>query len=332
MSKRDYYSVLGVAKTASADEIKKAYRKLAMKYHPDKNQGDKASEDKFKEVSEAYEALSDPKTRSAYDQFGHAGAGAGAAAGFRGARGGGFQGSSPFEGFDFSEFRHGQPYTTESAHDLFNDLFGDMFNQRRGPVRARGADLKYNLQIGFEEAARGAEKTIRFLRENNGKEESAHLSVSVPAGVKPGQRLKLRGEGDTGTHGGANGDLYVVVNISEHPLFKRVENDVTMDLPISFVDAILGTDVEVPTLAGSATVKIPPNTHNGQTFRLRGKGFPDLGGKSSGDMLLKVLIDVPKNLTESQKELIQQLSSVADSAPLVRDYKEKAKRILDSRK
>ena len=259
---------------------------------------------------------------------------AGAAAGFRGGPGGpgGFQGSPFGGGFDFSEFRHGRPYTTESAHDLFNDLFGDMFSARRGPVRSRGADLKYNLQIGFEEAARGTEKQIRFLRENNGKDESAHLSVSVPAGVRPGQRLKLRGEGDFGQNGGPRGDLYVVVNISEHPLFRRSHNDVVMDLPISFVDAILGTEVEVPTLAGSATVKIPPGTHNGQTFRLRGKGFPDLGSQSSGDMLLKVVIDVPKNLTESQKDVIRELSSVADSAPLVREYKEKAKRVLDSRK
>jgi DnaJ-class molecular chaperone len=328
VSKRDYYSVLGVARTANADEIKKAYRKLAMKYHPDKNQGDKSSEDKFKEVSEAYEALSDEKTRAAYDQFGHAGAAAGFSRGAGGFRGGPQQ----YEDFDFSQFRNGQQYTSESAHDLFNDLFGEMFNQRRGPVRSRGADLKYNLAISFEDAARGTEKQIRFLREVNGKEESAHLSVSVPAGVKPGQRLKLRGEGDAGTHGGPTGDLYVVVNISEHPLFRRVENDVVMDLPISFVDAILGTEVDVPTLAGSATMRIPPGTHNGQTFRLRGKGFPDMGGKSSGDMLLKVLIDVPKNLTAEQKELIQQLSSVADSAPLVRDYREKAKRVLDSRK
>lgn len=314
MPQRDYYSVLGVSRTATPDEIKKAYRKLAMKFHPDKNQGDKTAEDKFKEVSEAYEALSDPKTRAAYDQFGHA--------------------SSPFAGAGASAaagaYRQ-NPYTTESAYDLFNDLFGDIFApDMRDGLRTRGADLKYNLQVSFEESARGIEKQIRFLRLRNNKEESAHLSVSVPPGVKNGQRLKLRGEGDAGPAGA--GDLYVVVTLADHLLFRRLENDVIMDLPISFVDAILGTEMIVPTLAGQAQIKIPAGTGNGQTFRLRGKGFPLINSTQSGDMLIKVVIDVPKNLTEKQKDLISQLSSVADTAPLVREYKDASVRVLSSRK
>lgn len=334
--KSDYYTLLGVARTATADEIKKAYRKLAMKYHPDKNPGDKASEDKFKDVSEAYEVLSDAKTRKAYDQFGHAGAQSGGPAAGYYQRGPGGPGQDPFGGgFDYSQFRGGQHYSSDSAYDLFNDLFGDVFGgaagARRGPVRSRGSDLKYNLQISFEDAARGLEKQIRFLRDRGGREEQAHLAVSIPAGVKPGQRLKLRGEGDSGSNGGEAGDLYVVVSIAEHPLFKRVENDITMDLPINFVEAILGTEVEVPTLVGRATVKVPAGTHPGQTFRLRGKGFPELNGKASGDLLLKVVVDVPKSLTDEQKATIRQLSSVADSSPLVREYKDKVKRLFESR-
>ncbi len=340
MAKADYYTLLGVPKAASADEIKKAYRKLAMKYHPDKNPNDKAAEDKFKEVSEAYEVLSDVKTRKAYDQFGHAGAqtGGGPSGFYRGSAGSGGPGpgQNPFEGFDYSQFRGGQTYTSDSAYDLFNDLFGDVFGgaaagARRGPMRSRGSDLKYNLQISFEDAARGLEKQIRFLREREGREEQAHLAVSIPAGVRPGQRLKLRAEGDAGTNGGEPGDLYVVVSIAEHPVFKRVENDVLMDLPISFVDAILGTEVEVPTLVGRSTVKVPAGTHPGQTFRLRGKGFPELNGKQSGDQLLKVVVDVPKSLTDEQKAMVRQLSSVADSSPLVREYRDKVKRLFESR-
>lgn len=327
MPKVDFYNLLGVAKNASQEEIKKAYRRLAMQYHPDKNPGDKAAEEKFKEVSEAYSVLSDVKARQAYDQFGHMGAAN---------QNQGYYTGPNFEDFDFQNFRGGQQYTTESAYDLFNDIFGEVFGAgaktRRGPVRARGADLRYNLTVTFEEAARGCEKQVRFLRERNGKEDSANLIVSVPAGVSNGQRLKLSGEGDSGQHGGSNGDLYVIVNLAEHPLFRRQGLDVLMDLPLSFVDAITGTEIEVPTLTGRASLKVPPNTHPGQVFRLRSKGFPEVGGSKSGDMLLRAVIDIPTNLTKDQIDAIRKLAPVGDTAPLVKEFKDKVKKLFEARK
>lgn len=329
MAKKDFYKLLEVSRNATPDEIKRAYRKLAMKYHPDKNPGDKNAEDKFKEVSEAYEVLSDPKTKKAYDQFGHAGAQASTSHQ-------GYYTGPNFEDFDFETFSGHRPYTTESAYDLFNDLFGDIFGQarphRHGPVRARGADLRYNLSVSFEEAARGCQKQVRFIRMRNGKEDSAHLLVNVPSGVDSGQRLKLSGEGDSGSHGGEPGDLFVIVNLIEHPLFRRQGLDVLMDFPISFVDAITGTEVEVPTLTGRASVKVPANTHPGQVFRLRGKGFPELNGSKHGDMLLRVVVDIPTNLTVDQIEAVRKLASLGDSAPLVREFKEKVQKLFEGRK
>lgn len=327
MGKADFYNILGVSKTATPDEIKKAYRKLAMLYHPDKNPGNKAAEDKFKEASEAYETLSDPKARQAYDQFGHVGKAS--------AQQGYYTGPN-FEDFDFESFQNKRPYTTESAYDLFNDLFGDIWGSagaaKRGPIKSRGADLRYNLSVSFEDGARGAEKQIRFIRDRGGKEDSANLLVTIPAGVSNGQRLKLKGEGDSGLHGGENGDLYVIVNLFEHPLFRRQGLDVLMDLPISFVDAITGTELEVPTLTGRASVKVPPNTHPGQVFRLRGKGFPEIGTSKIGDMLLRVVVDVPIDLTSAQIAEVKKLAPLAESAPIVRAFKESVRKIFEGRK
>jgi molecular chaperone DnaJ len=323
MPKVDFYNILGVAKNATQEEIKKAYRRLAMQYHPDKNPGDKAAEEKFKEVSEAYSVLSDIKSRQSYDQFGHMGAAN---------QNQGYYTGPNFEDFDFQNFRGGPQYTTESAYDLFNDIFGEVFGagakSKRGPTRARGADLRYNLNVTFEEAARGCEKPVRFIRDRNGKEDSANLIVSVPSGVSNGQRLKLAGEGDSGMHGGSSGDLYVIVNLSEHPLFKRQGLDVLMDLPLSFVDAITGTEIEVPTLTGRASLKV----HPGQVFRLRAKGFPEVGSSKSGDMLLRVVVDIPTNLTKDQIEAIRRLAPVGDSAPLVKEFKDKVKKLFEARK
>lgn len=328
MSKKDFYSILGVTRTASQDELKKAYRKLAMQWHPDKNPGDKKAEEKFKEISEAYDVLSDPKKREAYDQFGHAGA-----QGFGGAGGPFGGGPGGFGGFG----GQGQGPGGDPFQDIFGDMFQDIFGGARGGPRShrrpsKGADLRYTLNISFEDSALGCEKVISFVRQKGGKEESAKLSVNVPAGVKEGQRLKLAGEGDTVQGGGTPGDLYVIINIQEHPLFKRNESDVTMDLPIIYTDAILGTSIEVPTLTGKAMIRIPPGTHSGQTFRLKGKGFPKLGGFGSGDMLVRILVDTPHNISSRQKELVEELSKSTEPTPMVKSFQEKISTLMRNRK
>ncbi len=304
-----------------------------MQYHPDKNPGDKKAEEKFKEISEAYDTLSDTKKREMYDQFGHAGAqGFGGAGGPFGGAGGGFGG---FGGAGRSQ-AGGDPF-----QDIFGDVFGDIFGAGRGPgaggprtrrQQSKGTDLRYTLNISFEDSALGCEKVISFMRQRGNKEESAKLSVNVPAGVKEGQRLKLAGEGDAAPGGGSPGDLYVIVNIQDHPLFKRSENDVTLDLPIIYTDAILGTNIEVPTLTGKAMIRIPPGTHSGQTFRLKGKGFPKLGGFGSGDMLVRILVDTPPHLSARQKELIEELSKGAETTPLVKSFQEKVAQLMRNRK
>ncbi|KHD87286.1 MAG: molecular chaperone DnaJ [Bdellovibrio sp. ArHS] len=336
MSKKDLYSTLGVSRSASAEEIKKAYRKLAIQYHPDKNPGDKKAEEKFKEISQAYDVLSDAKKREMYDQFGHAGA-----QGFGGGAGpGGFGGAGGFGGFGGFGNQGGAGGASggDPFQDIFGDVFGEIFGNARGGAGARGrrqqakgTDLRYTLNISFEDSALGAEKVISFVRQKGGKEETAKLSVNVPAGVKEGQRLKLAGEGDAPA-GASAGDLYVIINIQEHPLFKRHENDVILDLPIVYTDAILGTNIEVPTLTGKAMIRIPPGTHSGQTFRLKGKGFPKLGGFGSGDMLVKVLVDTPHHISARQKELIEELAKSTESSPLVKAFQEKVSHIMRNRK
>lgn len=331
MSKKDFYSILGVSRTASPEELKKAYRKLAMQYHPDKNPGDKKAEEKFKEISEAYDVLSDTKKREMYDQFGHAGS-----QGFGGA-GGPFGGAGGFGGFGGAG---GPGSGGDPFQDIFGDVFGDIFGAGRGPgagargrrQQAKGTDLRYTLNISFEESALGCEKVISFMRQKGGKEESAKLSVNVPAGVKEGQRLKLSGEGDAAPGGNNPGDLYVIINVQDHPVFKRNENDVTMDLPVIYTEAILGTNIEVPTLTGRAMIRIPPGTHSGQTFRLKGKGFPKLGGFGSGDMLVRVLVDTPHNLSSRQKELVEELSKSTEATPMVKAFQEKISHIMRNRK
>lgn len=331
MSKKDFYQTLGVNKSASPDEIKKAYRKLAMQYHPDKNQGNKKAEEKFKEISEAYEVLSDAEKRKNYDMFGHAGANGNP---FGGA---GQQGGNPFGRSGGNPFGGG--FGGADINDLFGDIFGDAFS---GAGRARssshqrsannkGADLRYTLSITFEEAAAGCEKVISFARQVGAREEAAKLSVTVPAGVKEGQRLKLSEEGDKPSSGPA-GDLYVIINLQEHLLFKREEADVMLDLPVKYTEAILGTEIEIPTLTGKAQIKIPQGIYSGQVLRLKGKGFPRIGGIGNGDMLVRLLVDTPQKTNSRQKELLEELNRYAEETPLVKNYKEKLETLLRSRK
>jgi molecular chaperone DnaJ len=366
VAKRDYYEVLGLGRSASPEEIKRAYRKLALKHHPDKNQNDKASEEKFKEISEAYDMLSDAKKRQMYDQFGHS-ATSGGFGGMGGDTAGGFQ-------------------------DLFNDVFGDFFGGSRGrsrdPKKQRGADLRYTLNITFEEAAGGTEKQVNFMRNrpcgtchgsgSRSAEGSAacvqcagsgevhfqqgffavsrpcpqchgegtiiknpcgvckgqktvptptKLAVSVPAGVNSGQRLKLKSEGDGGPHGGPPGDLYVVINLQNHGLFERQDDDVIFEIPLSFTEAALGVELSVPTLNGQVSLKIPHGTPSGKTFRIKGKGFPHLGGYGVGDLFVRVTIDIPDTLTSEQKELLKQLEAAMKETPLKREYKDKIKNL-----
>lgn len=347
MSKRDYYEVLGVAKTASDEEIKKAFKKLAMKYHPDRNQGDKAAEEKFKEAKEAYDVLSDAGKRSAYDRYGHAGvdpamAGAGGAGGFR----------------DFA--------------DAFSDIFGDVFGGgRSGRSHVyRGADLRYNLEISLEEAARGTETKIRVpvlvecehchgsgakpgtspttcptcgghgqVRMQQGffsiqqtcprchgsgrviTDPCTHchgegrvkkhktLSVRIPAGVDDGDRIRLSGEGEAGINGGPPGDLYVQIHLKPHAVFQRDHDDLHCELPISFATAALGGEISIPTLDGHALIRIPPETQTGKVFRLRGKGIKGVRSSHPGDLHAHVVVETPVNLTERQKELLREFES-----------------------
>lgn len=367
--KKDYYDLLGVSKGASADEIKKSYRKMAVKYHPDKNPGDKTAEEKFKEVSEAYEVLSDDKKRQMYDQFGHAGVGAG--------MGGGGQG--PFGGFGQGGFGGGQG----SMNDIFGDIFGDLFGQasgrgRGGARRTRGvpgADIKTDVDITFEEAARGTEKTITIPKsvscetckgsgakagtqpetcrgcQGTGEQtfqqgffaisrpcsecggsgqKIAHpcpdcrgagkvrkrssIAVKIPAGIDTGQRLKLSNEGEAGERGGPPGDLYVVINVLEHDLFTREDADVLCDVPVTFIQASLGDEVEVPTLDGKVKVKIPEGTQSHKVLRLKGKGMPYLGSPSRGDQLIRVIVETPTKLSREQRELLKKFQEHGDAS------------------
>lgn len=343
MSKRDYYEVLDVPRSADDVALKKAYRRLAMKYHPDRNPGDAKAEESFKECKEAYEVLTDQRKRAAYDQLGHAGVDATTAGGGAGA--GGFR-------------------------DIFDDVFGDIFGQRAGGQRVyRGADLRYNLELNLEEAVAGKTSTLAIpttdacqtcdgsgakrgtqpvtcatcngngqVRMSQGffsvQQTCPHckgagkiitdhcatcrgagkvrgekkLSVKIPAGVDNGDRIRLSGEGEAGERGGPPGDLYVEVHVREHEIFTREDSHLYCEVPIGFVAAALGGELEVPILNGRVSLKIPPETQTGKLFRLRGKGVKSVRGASVGDLLCRVVVETPVNLTRQQKELLEQLN------------------------
>ena len=351
--KRDYYEILEISRTANETEIKAAYRKLAIKHHPDKNPDDHTAEEKFKEAAEAYSVLSDAQKRAAYDRFGHAAAGAGAG-------GGGFN-----PGFT----------NIEDIFDLFG--FGDMFSgQRGGSTRTsaqRGADLRYDLEITLEEAALGKEEKLRIPRlekcdECGGKgaekgtqpetcptcsgsgqtryqqgffsvmrtcpncsgrgqiiknpckncrgagriEKEKMLEVKIPAGVETGSRLRVNGEGEAGINGGPSGDLFVIIHVAEHEIFERQGANLYSAVPISFAQAALGAEVEVKTLDGEESLKIPAGTQTGTVFRLKTKGMPALGGRGHGDLFVAVTLITPKTLTKEQRKLLEQLAEIED--------------------
>ena len=312
MAGKDYYKILGVSKNASPEEIKKAYRKLALKYHPDRNKGDKAAEAKFKEINEAYAVLSDPEKRKQYDTFG--------ADGFHSR----FSQEDIFRGFDFNSIFREFGFGGGRAHSIFSEIFGgamggdreefysqqspfgDVFGGYQKRTRGiRGQDLVYELTMTLEEVARTTTKVITYPVD--GRTEK--VSVKVPAGIASGQKLRLPGKGQPGINGGPPGDLYIQIRILDHPTFKRQGDDLYLKKPIRFSEAVLGTEVEVPTIDGKTLkLKIPPGTQGNAKFRLPGYGLPHMKGSGRGDAFVEVKIEVPRRLTKRQQELIEQLS------------------------
>jgi molecular chaperone DnaJ len=351
VSKRDYYEVLGVPRTAGESELKSAYRKLAMQYHPDRNPGDTVAEEKFKEAAQAYAVLADPQKRSLYDRFGHAGVSP--------AAGGGFDPSVFNEFGDFADI----------LGSMFG--FGDLFGGRHRGGPQRGADLRYDLEIAFEEAAHGAEPTIQIPRQEacdacagsgaapgtsptpctmcRGQGQirrqqgffaiavtcpqcrgvgrtigtpckscqgagrvtrERKIKVRIPAGIDSGQQLRLAGEGEAGAAGGPAGHLYVVVHVKEHEFFRREGVNLFCEIPVNFTTLALGGDIVVPTLDGSERVKVPEGSATGTTLRLRGKGLPDVNGRSRGDLFATVQVLVPRKINKEQRQLLDQLAKV----------------------
>ena len=344
MSKRDYYDVLGLQRDANDGHIKSAYRKLALQYHPDRNQGNKEAEEKFKEAAEAYAILSDADKRARYDRFGHAGVSSQAGAGFD---------PSTFAGFE----------------DIFGGIFGDFFGgggRRGGPER--GSDLRYDLEITFEESARGVDTKVQIPRleqcgschgsgaapgsspstcpqcQGRGQQrfqqgfftvartcskcsgsgrvitkpchtchgegrvsQSRTLTVKIPAGIADGQRLRISGEGEAGLAGGPPGDLYVFIEVAAHPFFHREGNNLSCEIPLNFTTLVLGGQIEVPTLDGPESFKVPEGTQSGTVFRLRGKGMPDVSGRGRGDLFFTAQAVTPKKISKEQRALLEQL-------------------------
>jgi curved DNA-binding protein len=302
MASKDYYDLLGVSKNSSDDEIKKAYRKLAMKFHPDRNPNKKEAEERFKEINEAYAVLSDKEKRKQYDTFG--------AEGFHQR----FTQEDIFRGFDFDEilsglfrgrgrreFRSGG----QSGFD-FGDLFGDRGSyQTMGRAPQKGEDILYELPITVEEAAFGGEKRVSFRKERGGTEE---ISVRIPRGIPSGKKLRVAGKGMEGKNGGPHGDLYLQISIMEHPIYTREEGDLTVEREISFSEAVLGTTVEVPTLEGIKKVKVPSGTQSHTKMRLKGLGLPHFQREGRGDEYVKVIVRVPRRVSEKVKNLVQELA------------------------
>lgn len=293
MAKRDYYEVLGVSKNASDDEIKKAYRKLAVKYHPDKNPGDKEAEVKFKEVSEAHEVLSDKQKRARYDQFGHAGVGGSAA-------GGGFSGN-PFGGFNYN----GQTFDFDfGGGGMFDDILGSLFGFGAGGARRprRGPDYQTSVALTFEEAIFGTTKNISV----DGKD----LKVKIPAGIDDGMSIRLRGKGGPAPEGGSEpGDLYVKVKVKPHKSLTREGAIILSEEKIDMVDAALGCEIEVETVDGKITMKVPAGTQSGTPFKLSGHGVPFRSDGDRGPHIVTVIVETPKNLSRKQKELLEEFKS-----------------------
>lgn len=306
MAKDDYYAILGVSRTASAEEIKKAYRRQARKYHPDVNPGDKAAEEKFKKISEAFDILGDPEKRKVYDRFGvysEAHAQAARAGGMPG--GGGF----PPMDFDFGE-------VGGAGGGSFRDMFADLFTSARNarPAAQPGRDIEYPLSISFEQAMEGLTATVTVPAGPGQANET--IKVKIPAGVDTGSKVRMAGKGQPGTNGAPPGDLYIVTNVGEHPFFTRKGDNLYCTIPIGVAEAALGAKIEVPTVGGKAQLRIPPGTQSGQKFRLREKGFPVLRSPGSrGDQFVEVRIVLPKVIGEETKDILREFARLNPENP-----------------
>ena len=311
MPGKDYYKILGLSKTASAEEIKKAYRKLAMKYHPDRNRDDKDAESRFKDISEAYAVLSDKEKRKQYNTFG--------SEGFQSR----FTQEDIFRDFDFGDiFREFGFKGGGRGQNIFSNMFGGMgqtgfgrggasyhspFGAQGGrPRPIKGKDIEYRLSLTLEEAFENTEKVISY---KSGNLNQDNVSVKIPAGISTGKKLRLQGKGHPGLNGGSNGDLYIQVQILNHPLFKRENDDLSLAKEIKFSEAVLGTEIEVQTIDGKTLrLKVPPGTQGNAKFRLKGYGMPHINSKGRGDAYVVVNISVPKNLDKKQKALLEEIS------------------------
>ncbi|OIP60779.1 MAG: hypothetical protein CO150_09880 [Nitrospirae bacterium CG_4_9_14_3_um_filter_53_35] len=296
MAKKDYYEILGVSRNESPDEIKKAYRKLARKYHPDVNVNSKTAESRFKEISEAYDTLSDPDKKKKYDLFGHQAA----RSDFDPTRAYSHDGPG-FEGFDNIFRGEGAGF-----QDIFSDLFGAAHRGRPAGPRA-GHDVQYSMEISFEDAARGMKTSLNLNHEK--------ISVKIPPGVDSGSKIRLPGKGGPGISGGPRGDLYIVTQVRPHPYLERKGDHIYLEVPVSFAEAILGAKIRVPTIEGMIQLTIPPGTQSGQKLRIAGKGFPHLRGGGRGDQFVVIKITVPKKVDTRSEQLIRDFERLNPEDP-----------------
>ena len=287
--KRDYYEILGVDRSVSESDLKKAFKRLAIKYHPDKNPGNKEAEEKFKEAAEAYEVLSDQAKRQTYDQFGHQGVNSNF-------------GQSGFQNVDINDI-----FNNIFGDEIFGDIFGDIFGRAgtRRPPRGRNIQMAYEMTL--EEAVFGKDVEIRLPNSNK------KVSVNIPAGVDTGNKIRLSGEGEPSQYGGENGDLFIVVQVSKHELLEREGNHLYCEVPIRVDQAILGSEIEIPTLTKKVLLKIPPETQTGKIFKLRDMGAGSLRGKTTGDLFVRVVVETPSKLSSKQKKSIQAAFEDTDS-------------------